>query len=85
MDPWHLVDLLVAGVVTVLAWIGKNQVSRIDKLEADKADKHSLEIGIADVKKSVETLEQQEAAQHAAITTRLDTLLFNMIGKGDEK
>lgn len=85
MDPWKVAEVLGLGVVGVLSWVGKLQIARIDKLEADKADKHSLELGIADVKESVESLRAQQATQHAAITTRLDTLLFTMLPKDREK
>lgn len=85
MELWHVIELLALGVIGVLLWSAKNQVSRIDRLERDKADKQVLEAGIAEVKDRVESMTRHMESQHQEVTQRLDALLLNVISNNSRR
>jgi len=84
-NPWHLLEILMGLLMSVISWLGLNQIGRINALEKEKASISHVAAEIAHVGQQIKDMnELMREARHAAnnrdqaITARLDAMLMKM-------
>lgn len=86
MDPWHIVELLVLGIVGLVSAVLRETVSdhgkRIGDLEATRYTRQDAAAGREELKHEIASLREQMDTQHSRIFDRLDMIVDRLPSKG---
>lgn len=82
MEPWHIVELLVLGLISVVAWIIRGHHARLRDLERSRQTNEAAAKSRDELRDEIKDLRMDIRQRDQRINDKLDTVLVNLVKNG---
>lgn len=74
-DSPRVLELAILGLISVVFWVGKQQMRRIDKLEQERQTIASAALDRAEIKSELKEIKDEMTRNNSRVFERLDTIM----------